>query len=250
MRLVYDALYRMNIACDFVFPTSDNFEDYDLLLVPALYSAPDSLLERLNQYVEQGGHIVYTFKSGFTDDTVKVRTIPQPGIISKACGVHYSVFVQPRSVSLKDDPFQVGAENNTVDTWMELVTPDSAQVLAWYDHPHWGQYAAVTQNRFGKGWAMYVACLPSAAVMSKILARAAQDAGCWGADQELAFPLITKTGQNAAGKQLHYYFNYSADQPGLPLSPPRGMRADFGREIAPGQEITLPAWGFAVIMEG
>jgi beta-galactosidase len=238
VRLVYDALYRQNIACDFVFPASENFEDYDLLVVPALYSAPDSLLERLNRYVENGGHIVYTFKSGFTDDTVQVRTTPQPGIIREACGIQYSVFVEPHGVTLKDDPFQVGVENNTLDTWMELVTPEGAQVLAWYDHPHWGQYAAVTQNHFGKGWAMYIACLPSAAIMAKILARAARDAGCWGADQELAFPLITRFGQNEAGRLVHYYFNYSA-----------GRQLISGAEIAPGQEIKLPAWGFVIIEE-
>jgi beta-galactosidase len=249
VRLVYDALYRMNIACDFVFPASENFEDYDLLIVPALYSAPDSLLERLNQYVENGGHIVYTFKSGFADETVKVRTIPQPGIISKACGMHYSVFVEPHSVTLKGDPFQVGTEDNSVETWMELVTPDSAQVLAWYDHAHWGQYAAVTQNSFGKGWAMYIACLPTAAIMSKILARAAQDAGCWGADQELAFPLVTKSGQNEAGKLLHYYFNYSAAGQAFGYPYPKGCELITGAVIESGQQITLLAWGFAVIEE-
>jgi beta-galactosidase len=249
VRLVYDALYQMNIACDFVFPASNNFEDYDLLVVPALYAAPDSLLERLNQYVESGGHIVYTFKSGFADETVKVRTIPQPGIISQACGIRYSVFVEPRNVTLKDDPFQVGVAHNTVETWMELVTPEGAQALAWYDHPHWGQYAAVTQNRFGKGWAMYVACLPSAAIMTKILARAAQDAGCWGADQELAFPVITKSGKNAAGKRVHYYFNYAAAGETFPYPYPAGRELVSDEEIATGQEIELPAWGFVVIEE-
>ena len=250
VRLVYDALYRMNIACDFVFPGGDNFEDYDLLVVPALYSAPDSLLERLNQYVEHGGHIVYTFKSGFSDDTVKVRTTLQPGIIHKACGIRYKVFVEPQNVTLKGDPFQVGAENNSVETWMELVEPDGAQVLAWYDHPHWGQYAAVTQNSFGKGWAIYVACLPSPAVMAKILARAAQEAGCWGADQELAFPLIVKSGQNEHGKPLHYYFNYSAASQTFRYPHSKGNELISGAAIEPGEEITLPAWGFVVIEEG
>lgn len=249
VRLVYDTLYRMNIGCDFVFPASDNFEDYDLLVVPALYSAPDSLLERLNQYVENGGHIIYTFKSGFTDDTVKVRTVPQPGIISKACGIHYNVFIEPHNVTFKGDPFEVGEENNTLTTWMELVSPDSAQVLAWYNHPHWGQYAAVTHNNYGKGWAMYIACLPSTANLAKILALAVQEAGCWGTDQELTFPLITKSGQNEAGKLLHYYFNYSAGSQSLHYPHPEGRELISGAEVKSGQEITLKGWGVVIIQE-
>jgi beta-galactosidase len=249
VRLVYDALYRQNIACDFLCPTSQNFADYDLVVVPALYSAPDALLERLNAYVEAGGHVVYTFKSGFTDEVVKVRTAVQPGIISKACGIHYSVFVEPKNVTLKDDPFQVGAADNTIDTWLEHVIPDSARVLAWYDHPHWGRYAAVTHNDYGKGWAMYIGCLPSAALMHKILARAAQNAGCWGPDQQLAFPLITRSGSNDAGKAVHYYFNY-ADQPASFTYPyAAGAELLSGTAVAAGQPLTLERWGVAVIEE-
>src|SRR5919205_2661600 len=153
VRLMYDQLYRMNVECDFVHPGSENLEAYRLLVVPALYAASAQLLERLNAFVHGGGHIVYTFKSGFGDEHVKVRTRRQPGIIGEACGITYSLFVKPDGVTLKDDPYAVGPEQNTVETWMELITPLTAEVLAAYDHPHWGQYAAITRNRYGAGLA-------------------------------------------------------------------------------------------------
>ncbi len=77
LRPLYDALYKINVGVDFIDPTSTNIEDYKLIVVPALYAAPDSLLQRLNRYVKNGGHIVYTFKSGFSDQNVKVRYIQQ-----------------------------------------------------------------------------------------------------------------------------------------------------------------------------
>ena len=49
---MYDALYKMNIGCDFVDPSTNDIEKYKLLIVPALYAAPDSLLERLNRFVK------------------------------------------------------------------------------------------------------------------------------------------------------------------------------------------------------
>jgi len=58
LRPLYDALYRMNVGVDFVDPTSKNIEDYKLLIVPALYAAPDSVLERLNRFVNNGGHMI------------------------------------------------------------------------------------------------------------------------------------------------------------------------------------------------
>lgn len=196
VRMMYDELYRMNVGCDFVSPATPSFERYDLLVVPALYTASDELLERLNRFVYDGGHIVYTFKSGFTDENVKVRTERQPGVIGKACGVSYSMFVEPRNVSLKDDPFRVGAEHNQVHTWMELLTPTEAEVevLAYYDHPHWGKYAAVTQNRYGQGQAVYIGCMTGEAIMGKILEHAVKEAGLWGPIKTSVSPSLPNTG--------------------------------------------------------
>lgn len=247
VRLVYDELYKMNVGCDIVHPSSDTLEKYDLIVVPALYTAPDDLLNRLNAYVRNGGHIVYTFKSGFTDEYVKVRTSVQPGIIQEACGIRYSMFAQPENVSLRGDPFGVGEENNKVDTWMELITPTTAEVLATYDHPHWGSYAAVTCNIYGKGVATYIGCLPSAKVMSKILETAVKNAGLLGTDQQLRFPLIVKSGVNEQGKTVRYYFNYSDERLRFRYPYAKGKELLSGESVNQDQVVELPRWGFAII---
>ena len=180
-----------------------------MLIVPALYAAPDSLLQRLNHYVKNGGHIVYTFKSGFSDENVKVRTTIQPGIINEACGITYSQFTIPQNVSLKGDPFKVGAEKNKVNTWMELITPTTAKVLAYYDHPVWGSYAAITQNEFGKGLATYIGCMTSKSLTENILKDILGKTKLWKGEQQLSFPIISKSGVNMQGKTIRYYFNYS-----------------------------------------
>ncbi|MEP7106755.1 MAG: beta-galactosidase [Ferruginibacter sp.] len=249
LRSMYDALYRMNVGVDFVDPTCNNLEDYQLLIVPALYAAPDSLLRRLNRFVKNGGHIVYTFKSGFADQNAKVRTTHQPGIIDEACGVYYSQFTVPQNVSLKGDPFGAGVENNKVNTWMELITPTTAKVLAYYDHPVWGNYAAITENNFGKGLATYIGCITNNVVVEKILADAVKKAGLWGGDQELHFPLITKSGINRSGKVIHYYFNYSSS-PGTFNYPHKNGHELLSEEIIiSNKEITLLPWGIKIVEE-
>ena len=60
VRWIYDTLYRMNIECDFAWPDSENIEEYDWVIVPALYAAPEALLHRLNRYVEAGGGVYGT----------------------------------------------------------------------------------------------------------------------------------------------------------------------------------------------
>src|SRR3954463_12378535 len=55
------------------------------------------------------------------------------------------------------------------------------KVLAYYDHPLFGRYAAITENRHGKGLATYICCMTSNAITEKILADAVKKAGLWGA---------------------------------------------------------------------
>ncbi|WP_308722701.1 beta-galactosidase [Paenibacillus polysaccharolyticus] len=247
VRWMYDELYKMNIGCDLIDPSVESYADYDVLVVPALYAASDALLEKLNQFVQDGGHIIYSFKSGFANEHIKVRSTRQPGLISEACGISYNLFVEPKHVGLRDDPFGVGEEHNQIHTWMELITPTTAEVLAWYDHPHWGEYAAITQNNYGKGKATYIGCYTSAAVIRKVLERVMKDAGVWGADQEIAFPLIVKTGVNDQGHTIRYYFNYSDEPVSFKNPYSEGTELLSGDSIAAGQEIKLERWGVRII---
>ena len=250
LRPLYDALYRMNVRTDFIDPSVSDLSRYKLLIVPALYAASDALLERLNTFVKNGGHIVYTFKSGFSDEYVKVRSSVQPGIIGEACGISYSQFTIPQNVSLRDDPFQVGPEQNKVHTWMELLTPATAKVLAYYDHPVWGTYAAVTQNHYGKGVATYIGCMTTSALTEKIMQQALKEAGLWGPDQALYFPLITKTGMNAGGKKIHYYLNYGATPQTLTYPHKSGVELLSGKAVASGSKLQLEGWGVLIVEEG
>jgi len=178
-----------------------------------------------------------------------VRTTHQPGIIDTACGIYYSQFTVPQNVSLKGDPYGVGVDNNKVNTWMELITPTTSKVLAYYDHPVWGKYAAITENSYGKGLATYIGCITSNVVVEKILADAVKKAGLWGKDQQLYFPLITKSGINNNGKMLHYYFNYSSS-PVTYTYPYKNGKELLSNEIMhTNKQVTLPAWGVNIVEE-
>jgi len=249
LRLMYETLYRMNIGCDFVDPSSSDIEKYKMLVVPSLYAASDELLNRLNKFVENGGHIIYAYRSGFFDENVKVRTCRQPGIIGEACGVYYSQFVSAKNIALKGNPFGVAEDKNTLSTWIELLIPGPAEVLASYDHPYWGKYAAITRNTYGKGTATYIGCLPSYEVLEKIMINALIKTGLWGVDQELHFPLITKSGVNQFGRVIHYYFNYSMNQNSFKYMHGEGIELLSENIVKPQQVIKLEPWGIVIIEE-
>jgi beta-galactosidase len=238
----------MNVGVDFVDPSSTDFGKYKLLVVPALYAAPDALLLRLNRFVKDGGHVVYTFKSGFSDEHVKVRTTPQPGVIVEACGVSYTQFTIPKGVSVTS-PYTVQKGNEAARYWMELLTPTTATVLARYDHPVWGQYAALTENAYGKGLATYLGFMPSEELLGKILEDAVRKAGLRGADQDLAFPLITKSGVNPQGKVVRYYFNYSASAATFTYRHNAGKDLLSSRAVSKDSLQQLAPWGVMIALE-
>jgi beta-galactosidase len=249
LRPFYDALYRMNEEVDFVDPSSTDLSAYKLILVPALYAASDKEIERLNAFAKAGGHLLYTFKSGFADEHVKVRSTTQPGLIAEAAGVRYSQFTIPEGVSLEDDPYHVGAAENTARWWMELLTPTTATVVARYHHPVWGKYAAITRNTYGKGEVTYVGFMPGDALTEKIVEDTVKRAGLWGPQQSLHFPIIVRGGTLANGHPVHYFLNYSAAPVEIPYSFTEGNDLLSGAHVKPGTAFSLQPWGVAVMEE-
>ena len=250
LRPYYDALYRMNAEVDFVDPSTKDLSGYKLIVVPALYDASDAELARLNAFAKAGGHVVYTFKSGFSDEHTKVRSTTQPGGIAEAAGVKYSQFTLPEKVSLAGDPYHVGAEANAARWWMELLTPTTAEVVARYEHPVWGRYAAMTRNHYGKGEVTYVGFMGSDALTEKIMEEAVKRAGLWGAQQELHWPTIMRSGVLANGHAVHYLLNYSAKAAEVRYTFSRGRDVLSGLEVNPGGIVQMKPWGVEIVEEG
>jgi beta-galactosidase len=249
LRPYYDALYKMNLGTDFIDATKHpDLSKYKLIIVPALYAASDEVLKKLNQYVKEGGHVIYTFKSGFSDENVKVRSTLQPGIINEACGISYSQFTTPQNVSLKSDPFGAGKDNQ-VNNWMELITPTTAKVLAYYDHPAWGTYAAITRNQFGKGSATYVGCITPQILTEKIVKNTIENAGLWKTEQQFAFPIILKTGVNQSGKRIRYVFNYSVVPQTINYVFGSGTELLSNQPVSKDSELNIEPWGVRIVEE-
>lgn len=249
VRWMYDELYKLNASCDFIPAAYENLHNYRMIVVPALYAVSDETLKKLNEYVRRGGHVVYSFKCGFANEQVQVRVSQQPGIIQEACGISYSMFAEPSNVRLSGDSFDPTEESSGVHTWMELITPTTAKVLAYYDHPYWSRYAAVTCNRYGEGTATYIGCMTSGSALSKVLKQVLKEAGLRGADQELEFPLIVKSGINRQGRTVRYYLNYSNKPVDFVYKHGAGQELLHDVPVAAGQLLELAPWGVKIVME-
>ena len=112
----HKVLYENNIGVDFIFPGGPDFEKYKLIIVPSLYISSNALLEKLNNYIGNGGHVIVQFKSAFCDENSMVRPTLAPGPLREACGFYYQEFSNIDKLSLSGNPFNV--DDNSVKDWM------------------------------------------------------------------------------------------------------------------------------------
>lgn len=246
VRWVYDTLYRMNVECDFIWPESENLDRYKIIVVPALYAAPDSLLEKLNRYVLDGGKLVATFKTAFANENIKVSHEIQPHILNRCLGVKYHQFTFPKNVGLCGEIIKEAGKQEAKN-FMELLVPEGAEVLASYDHYNWKEYAAITKNKYGKGTAVYVGCMTDTAVLEKILHDVLRETGVELA--ETGFPLIVRKGKNDLGKTVRFYLNYSAEEQSSRYSFSDGVELLTGKKIRKQDTVYVQPWGVKIIAE-
>jgi hypothetical protein len=74
--------------------------------------------------------------------------------------------------------------------------PDTAKPLAYYDHPLFAKYPAITRNAFGKDTLTYEGTLLSNKLQQSVLLDVLKQAGLTGPDQELPVPVRVKHGSN------------------------------------------------------
>jgi len=244
LRWLTDSLYQLNLEFDMISSYERDFSSYDILIVPALYSASEDLLLTLNEYVKNGGHMITTFKSAFSDEHLKIYSDVQPHIIKECLGIHYDQYTYPKNVELR---LKVNDISCKATDWMELVTPDTATVIASYTHPSREDYAAITENEYGKGSTLYLACMFDIEILKEILSKYLSKNGITLTDYH--FPVICKRGINDFNKELTYLFNYSDKEQTVSYTGKDGIDLLADRQIHNGISVTLHPWDFCVIEE-
>ena len=266
MRWFSDALYRLNIEYDMISSKERDFSGYECLIVPALYSAPESLLLALDSYVRNGGHLITTFRSGFSDEYLKIYPDMQPHILHECLGLHYDQFTHPHHVDVvpvQNDIATTSQEhfshsdnsavflNSSAREWMELITCDTAKSVLKYSHPAYERYAAAAKNRYGNGSALYFGTMfENNELLESVLLSFLHEAGFSGGDLSSDaphYPLIVKRGVNDLGKELCYYLNYSKDPVSVTHRGKDGIELISETSIVCGDKIDLGGWGVAVV---
>jgi beta-galactosidase len=180
---------------------------HPVLVVPALYLADDTTLDWLVAYAHAGGHLVLGPRTAYADHEARARHEPVPARLVEAAGVWYDEF----SNLTNDIPLRATTLTNdaTATRWVDGLTVVDADVLAEYDHPHFGRWPAITTRVHGKGRVTYVGTVPGR-TLAQALARwlAPQAVSGW---HDLPASVTATTGTAPDGRRVHVVHNWNWD---------------------------------------
>lgn len=151
----YKALIDNNVNMDIISCEQD-FSKYKLILIPAFNLMREDLKDKIDAYVNNGGNLVITFRSGARRWNNSMTTETLPGYFREISGIEVEEFDslnQGRKVSIKGE-FGKGIAS----IWCDVINPIKAEVLAVYNEEYYIDKAAVTVNPYGKGKVYYIGC--------------------------------------------------------------------------------------------
>ncbi len=212
---------------------------YPIMIVHSLYVASDEVLTFARRYAEAGGNLVLTPRTGFAKPNNVIRVEEQPAGFADIVGA-YNEFTQ-----LTKPCAAVTPEGNQVGSgygWLDELNPiDGAEVTLRLDHPFFGQFAALTKVKFGKGTVRYLAVYPDAELSQNIGAELAMEIGFKSVISSSSQSVIVNRAALSDGRTAYFVFNWSWQPAQLKFEKELTELLGAGDEIEP--------WGVKVFTD-
>jgi len=155
----YDSFFRKGINVDII-NTDMQISKYKILIAPQLLILSPEIARKLNSFVRYGGILLGDIRMGvktktnlchekffpaFLTNTFGIKIEEYEGLLGGDNGFTYKIVGRT--------PFEGIFTSSRFVDW---VIPEKAKVLAQYTDWHMSTYAALTKNKYGKGYAYYL----------------------------------------------------------------------------------------------
>ena len=169
----YKALHRANIPVDFVGEGQD-WAKYKVLIAPLQFLLTEDHLEKLSAFVENGGRLVVTWRSGIKDESNLCHT---EGAVPVRFAALTGVTVDEYDC-LRDCAGTVRWDGTDYPCmhWCDVLSASTAEPVAAYAHEFYAGTPAITCNRYGKGLTWYVGTTMSDALADRFIAEVCREA--------------------------------------------------------------------------
>ena len=134
---------------------TDDFSAYPFLVAPAYQLVDEALVAKWTRYVESGGHLVLTCRTGQKTKSGQLPEMPWAGMIAPLAGAEVELF----DGLLADDrgAVRMGGKGYAWNAWADVLRPaKGTETLAVYADQFYAGKPAVVTRKLGRGTVTYI----------------------------------------------------------------------------------------------
>ena len=218
----YRACWSQNIPVDIISPAMD-IDDYDVVIAPVAYLLQPGYAQRVEEFVSRGGTFLTTFFSGIVDDNDRVVLGGYPGELRRVTGVWVEeidcLFPDMHNTIEIPDTLPELAGSHQVGLLCDLIHGETAEVVGTYATDFYAGRPALTRNKFGHGWAWYLASDPRQEFVNRLVRYICNEKGIAPILETPAGIEVTQREKN--GQTFTFVLNHNGDE----------LEVDLGAEV-------------------
>lgn len=185
----YFAFRKQGLDVD-VIEMEQDFSEYQILAAPMLYMFKKGFSERVQQFVENGGHFILTYWSGIVDETDLCYLGGTPHGLMEVMGLRSTeidaLYDGEKNMAVPVKGNVMGLERIwKCDHLCDLVKVSTAEAMAVYGTDFYQGMPALTKNVYGKGAAYYVCADFEQGFYDDVYSKIAQEAEVKGTFEDI-----------------------------------------------------------------
>lgn len=159
LKAYHDAFTAWGVGVDII-NWSEDLSDYAIVIAPTIFVTNDRIVQNVTTFVERGGHLLLTNRSGVKDETNQCIRKELPTVFSHLSG---AVVEEYNPIGLRKEALEVhftqDVQGITANLWCDVLCEKDAKVLVSYGENFYKNRAAITENKYGNGTVYYAGTL-------------------------------------------------------------------------------------------
>ena len=244
----YRAFFEKNIPVDIIGP-GDDLKKYDIIAAPLFYMVKTGVDEKLKEFSEKGGTLIFTYFSGYVDENDYITIGGYPGKLRELAGI----WVEEIDALSADErnSFLYKGKRYPAELLCDIIHTEGAEVLSEYQEDFYKNTPVVTKNHYGEGYVYYIGTRSDGAFYSRLIEDVCLEkkipAALYGVS-ETQYPTPGVEIAERESKEYRYVFvmNHHKQEKSIVI-PEECLELLDKTSYTKGQEIGIPSYGVKIL---